>query len=228
MLFTIDAANTGTTVAAQQVQLTVKLEAGLHLERLSDDGKIQSDGSIVFTIDSIPPNSRITRKIECSCTAPVDRACAILDSIDLSKLQLHDEACVRIDPPAPVGGLNPLRMTVPTPNNPVKVGGDATYRVTVTNTGVESQEQVQLTIIIPDNMVLADVLKPQGPTTATIEGQTVRFSAVQELRAGEQPLKFDMRLRAVRAGGANVVAELRSRNQTGPLTASEVANVVDR
>ncbi len=74
VLFTIDAANTGTTVAAQQVQLTVKLEAGLHLERLSDDGKIQSDGSIVFTIDSIPPNSRITRKIECSCTAPVDRA----------------------------------------------------------------------------------------------------------------------------------------------------------
>ena len=101
VLFTIDAANTGTTVAAQQVQLAVKLEAGLHLERLSDDGKIQSDGSIVFTIDSIPPNSRITRKVECSCTAPVDRACASIDSIDSSKLQFHDEACVRIDPRRP-------------------------------------------------------------------------------------------------------------------------------
>ncbi len=62
-------------------------------------------------------------------------------------------------------------MTVLTPNNPVKVGGDATYRVTVTNIGVESQEQVHLTIIIPDNMVLT-APQPQGPTTATIEGQT--------------------------------------------------------
>jgi uncharacterized repeat protein (TIGR01451 family) len=228
VLFTIDAANTGTTVSAQQVQLAVKLEAGLHLERLSDDGKIQSDGSIVFTIDNIPPNSRITRKVECSCTAPVDRACASIDSIDSSKLQFHDEACVRIDPaPIPVGGLNPLRMTVQTPNNPVKVGGDATYRVTVSNTGVESQKQVQLTIIIPDNMVLT-APQPQGPTNATIGGQTIQFSAVQELRAGEQPLKFDVHLRAVRAGSAKVVAELRSLNQAEPLTSSEVANVVDR
>ena len=44
---------------------------------------------------------------------------------------------------------------MPTPNNPVKVDGDATYRVTVTNTAAESQKQVQLTIIIPDNMVIS-------------------------------------------------------------------------
>ena len=117
-------------------------------------------------------------------------------------------------------------MTVQTPNNPVKVNGDATYRVTVTNTAAESQKQVQLTIIIPDNMVIT-APQPQGPTTATIEGQTVRFSAIQELLPREK-VNFDLRLRAVRAGSSKVVAELRGLNQAEPLTASEVANVVDR
>jgi uncharacterized repeat protein (TIGR01451 family) len=223
--FTIEVANTGTTVPAQQVQVALKLEPGLHVDSITTDARLRSDGDFVYTFDNIPPNSKVTRKFACSCVAAVQRACAIVDSIDLSKLQLHADVCVQILPNQAAGIQNPLRVNVfPPLRNPARVGTEVIYRITVANTSSESQKQVQLSVSLPDNMDFISVLK--GPASATIKERNLQFSPLQELRANEQQ-NFDVQLRAVRPGSSKLEAELRSFNQPTPVTGSEVANVVN-
>src|SRR5262249_40249708 len=96
-------------------------------------------------------------------------------------------------------------------------------RITITNNSANSDRQVQLRIAIPNNMTLAT--NPSGPVAFTIDGQTVTFSPILELRPNEPPLNFDLRLRANSPGPAQVTAEVRSLNSLQPLTRSETVTI---
>ena len=141
---------------------------------------------------------------------------------DQTGLNFGEEACLQIVPAqAAPGGPADLQLQITGRNNPVKVGSEASYSIVVTNAGTNSQRQVKLTVTVPEGMMFVTA---QGPANSTVNGQKVGFEPILEMRPGET-ITFDLRLRAVRQGSAQVAAEVTSSTTTQPLTGSATTNI---
>ncbi len=119
------------------------------------------------------------------------------------------------------GGPADLKIQVTGRSNPIKVGSEASYSIVVTNAGTNSQRQVRLSVTVPEGMMFVTA---QGPANSNVSGQNVRFEPILEMRPGES-ITFDVRLRAMRQGTAQVGAEVTSSTTTQPLTGSTTTNI---
>jgi uncharacterized repeat protein (TIGR01451 family) len=219
-LFTIDVTNTGTTTPARQVQLVAHFDQELHVEQATPGAQRTGDGGVQFTIDTIPPGGHEQRQVECSCSAPSPHTCGRVAYSDLSQLNLGQEACVEIQP-APAGAAaaqSNLRVQIQATHNPVKVGADAVFRVTVTNAGTNSERNVRLSLVIPDSMAYVNTIA--SVAASTIDPPNIQFDPILELRPNES-FPFDVQLRASNNPGEfQVTSSVTSANQAQPLTAS--------
>jgi uncharacterized repeat protein (TIGR01451 family) len=224
-LFTIDVTNTGTSVAAQQVQLVVHFDQGLQVEQATGGAQRTGDGGVQFTFDAIPPGDHEQRQVRCSCTTPSAHACGRVSYSDLSQLNLGQEACLQIQPAAAAAAPQTnLRVQIRAVNNPVKVGANAVFRVTVTNAGTASEKNVRLSLNIPDSLTYVSTIA--SVAESTINPPNIQFAPILELRSGE-PFYYDVTLRANNnPGPAQVTAQLTSANQTQPLTDSTTTTIL--
>jgi len=103
--------------------------------------------------------------------------------------------------------------------NPVSVGNDFKYLITVRNDGTQADRQVAIRVQLPPQMQL----QPQGvraPTRHSVsaDGRTITFEPIAELGPGNS-LPFELTVKAVQAGAANVTASASSQNTTRPFDA---------
>jgi hypothetical protein len=163
--------------------------------------------------------------------------------------QAADEACLAIreapaevrpaeTPPkkaprgkAPLGGKPPvaappegLSMTVVGLFNPITSGKDLTYVVDVSNKTQAVDRLVRVTATVPEGM-LPDPLGTTGPAGPHIEGQTVRFDPVPEIRPGDT-LQYRIRARTPRPGQYRLRVELTSQNRPSPQSVEETTEVL--
>ncbi len=219
--FTIVVTNTG-DVPAQQVQATVTFEQALKAAKASQGVQTTVDGGLVWTVDSLAPRAQQTWSVQCTCVAPAQRACGKVTLSDQTGLNFGEEACLQIVPAqAAPGGPADLKIQVTGRSNPIKVGSEASYSIVVTNAGTNSQRQVRLSVTVPEGMMFVTA---QGPANSNVSGQNVHFEPILEMRPGES-ITFDLRLRAMRQGTAQVGAEVTSSTTTQPLTGSTTTNI---
>jgi uncharacterized repeat protein (TIGR01451 family) len=223
-LFTIDVANTGTTTAAQKVQLVLHFDPGLQVGQATAGAQRTGDGGVQFSFDSIPAGGREQRQVECLCSDPSQHSCARVAYSDSSQLNLGQDTCVEIQPaPAAPAPQSNLRLQIRAINNPVRVGATAVFRVTVTNAGATSEKQVRLSLKLPESMTYLKTIA--SVAESKIDETNVQFVPILELRAGE-PAYFDVQLRAnANPGQAQVTAEVTSENQAQPLTDSATTTI---
>ena len=69
-LFTIDVANTGTSVPARNAQLVVHFDQGLQVERATEGAQRTGDGGVQFTIETIQPNEHQQRQVSLHLYCP--------------------------------------------------------------------------------------------------------------------------------------------------------------
>jgi uncharacterized repeat protein (TIGR01451 family) len=183
-----------------------------------------TDG-VRFTIDLAPQSQRFFQ-VQCECTAPALRACGQVSISDASGLAQSQQFCIQIMPKAgPVAGQSNLNVAVRANRNPVKVGNEVTYIVTITNGAANPEPQVKLTATFPDSLQL--VAQPEGPTVPVrTDAPTIQFNPILELRGGESQ-SYIFRFRSLRTGPAQVTAAVTSQNQIQPLTKSETVNIID-
>ena len=102
-------------------------------------------------------------------------------------------------------------------SDPVRVGENVTYRITVTNQGSGPDTNIRVTAKLPNE---EQYVSARGTTEATAEGQTVRFAPIPTLAAGRSA-QWEMTVTAKQAGDVRFDVQLESDSLTKPGSKSE-------
>jgi uncharacterized repeat protein (TIGR01451 family) len=194
-------------------------------------------------------------RVQCMCLKPAARACNQAIVTTAEGARDTSEACLEIvaaaaggaapeqgaapdkgaasksDAPArqsaarPQGAPPPgLSMQVVDLGEPVIVGKDTLIDVRVTNNSPSPDRQLALVVRLSPEATPLNV-GTSGPAPSTIEGQTVRFAPVAEIRPHET-LKYQIRVRANNPGEARAQARLTSAAAIAAIVADGTAKIV--
>jgi uncharacterized repeat protein (TIGR01451 family) len=125
--------------------------------------------------------------------------------------------------PAPKPTVANLKLLIASRANPIKAGAETSYQIVVTNQGADPEPRVALSVTIPSVMQFVGA-QDQNPSAATIDGQTVRFDPIKQLRPRES-LVFEIRVRADKAGKAIVRATVTSENLATPIASDTTTSI---
>ena len=231
--------NTGSQTLTN-LNLVDRYDAALTPLRLTE-GYERTEQGLTWKYAELPAGQKVEIGVEYRCDKASPQACFKATATSREGAVAQKQACLEIraaagapapaappllpvpGPALPVVTPNQLTLTVNDLQNPVAVGKEVTYQIAIKNAGPAAEQQVAVTVTIPDAM-LPVPMGAEGPTRATIQGQTVRFESLAEL-AVNQPIAYYVRVRTLRAGTYTVHAEVTGRTLSRPL-AGEAATQV--
>jgi uncharacterized repeat protein (TIGR01451 family) len=218
------------------------------------EGYERGEQALSWKYAELPPGQKIEIGVEYRCEKATPKACFKVSVTSREAAFAQKQACLAIreaagaatpapatsgEVPGNLGPTPPPLLPAPannppaTPNqvtiavndlqNPVAVGKEVTYQIAIKNNGPAAEQQVVVTVTIPDAMRPVST-GTEGPTRATIQGQTVRFETLPEL-AVNQPTAYYVRVSTLRAGNFTVHAEVTGSTLPKPL-AGEAATQV--
>ncbi len=224
VLFTIEVKNTGST-KIPALQIVDTFDDTL-LKVMETTAGYQLQGKqLSWTIRDFDAGGVARREVKCQCLAAGARACHQLNVTDGGGLNQQDEACLAImNPDFSAGAVINLGLSVASRSNPIKVGGETSYVLTIINAGANPDRKVALTAVVPDSMQILEV-PALNPARSTIDGQSVQFDPIAQMQPGER-LTFEIRVRALRAGDALFRAQVTSQTQTQPVGGQTMTSIV--
>lgn len=101
--------------------------------------------------------------------------------------------------------------------DPVKIGEETAYNISVKNQGTAPATSVTLTGILPPELEFVEAV---GSTEATASGQNVKFGTIESLPPGEVA-SWQLRVRAARAGDVRFRLEMNSDYLDSPVVEVE-------
>jgi len=107
--------------------------------------------------------------------------------------------------------------------DPIKVGTDEVYTITVFNQGEGDDHNVKIVCNLPEGLTF---VKADGPTKSRAEGQKIVFEPVVKL-APKEKLTWTVQAKAVARGDVRTVVELTSDYLTKPVPETEPTRLVD-
>ena len=118
----------------------------------ASDGYKQSATGLTWTIPSLDPGQTVQRKIEFACRAAAAKVCDQATVADATGGTLAtDQACLEVVPPeASTGGK--LSIAVAATSNPIKVGAETKFIITLSNAGPNPECKVAQVVTIPDEL----------------------------------------------------------------------------
>lgn len=217
-LFAIEVTNSG-SVPLTNVKVVDNYDTSLDPQQASDGYEIVGQ-DLVWTESSLAPGETAKFEINCRCTQAIERSCNRVTVTADGGVRADDEFCLTIESP-PAG----LTMSLSDLNDPVEVGKQLTYEIRVQNQGQAADGNITVTVQLPREFSPV-AIGTSGPTSQTIEGQTIRFAPVAELGVGET-LTYRVRVQANTAGMVRVMASLSSQSLAAPITAEESTSIFD-
>jgi uncharacterized repeat protein (TIGR01451 family) len=240
--FRVDVTN-NTDAPLSNVEIGDNFETSLE-PRQATEGSTWLKGDVLgWKIASLEPGKSLHREIEFKCLRETPRACnrvtVAADGID----PVANEACLEIvgqnaavppvagsaGAPGPVGaaagaaGPDPLSVTIADTADPIKVDGETTYQIVLTNESQQSLFDVAVTATFSEEVKLSGL---SGPVHGAALPNTVRFDPIREVRAGESPLSFELRVKALRPGTARMRVDVTSRGQAKPVSAEQGTEIL--
>ncbi len=238
--FRVDITSIADARAIENVEIGDNFETSLE-PRQATEGSTWLKGDVLgWKIASLEPGKSVHREIEFKCLRETPRACnrvtVAADGIDPAA----DEACLEIvgqsaavppvaGPAAAAGatagtaGPDPLSVTVADTADPIKIDGETTYQIVLTNESQQSLFDVAVTATFSEEVKLSGL---SGPVHGAVLPNTVRFDPIREVRAGENPLSFELRVKALRPGTARMRVDVTSRGQAKPVSAEQGTEIL--
>lgn len=217
--FTIDITNNGQSPVTN---ITVTDHVDPALEPKEATKEPQWDGAdMIWRISRLNPGKSIQLKIVCQCTEPAESLCNRVTVTSEQGDRVSAESCLQVTPAAAAGGLQPM---IAEDGDPVAVGKQTTYRVTVTNNGTAAEEQIAVNVTVPDQMTPVPT-GAKGSTAGKVSGKTVRFAATATLAPGKT-LSYTIAVIANTVGQGTARVEVTSKAQTTPVVAEATTTVV--
>lgn len=240
--------NTG-NLPLNGLQIAMSYDASLTARQASGGYRVQ-DGQFVWTIDRLDPGRSQIRQLNCLCVAPAEAAeCRVEVTAVVEQLADRDAVRTRILPaaaPAPSPYVDPganapapnippdearpaapgsLQISIADSPDPLAVGGTTAYLVTLSNERDQIDENIRLTIRIPEGMELVGAQGPVGVQASGDGGRTLDMTPISTLRARERLRPFRIEVRARQAGEFTFTAEATSTLSPQPVRQTETTTV---
>lgn len=223
--FTIELTNAGAAPLAG-LKVVNRWDPAL-LPKEATRGSQVGQNALTWAIDDLPAGKSVALTILCECRSASVRAVNRASVLLPDGGRLDDETYLEIVPaeetpppampeiaPPPADGLT---LTAVGLRNPVKAGNELTYEIRATNAGLAPFRQVAVAVVVPEGMTPNPLgTSPPEKLQFKIEGRTVRFDPVAELRPGETAT-YRVRVRALLAGKHRLSVELSAPDLAQPL-----------
>jgi len=209
--YTIKVANTGDAPAEKTV-LNDLLPANMNFVSASDGGQFV-DGEITWNLGTIGIDQ--TRTV--TVTA---RGRTIASGTNLATASAYCADTVEDRLVTKVEGIPAILLEVIDQQDPVAVGDETTYVITVTNQGSAEGRNIRIVANLEDEM---EFVQAGGATEAVRTGQTVEFAPLESL-AAQAEATWRVRVKADAAGDVRFGVEMTSEQTTRPVNETEATN----
>lgn len=171
--FDITVTNTGDGPARDTV-LTDTIPAGMQFVSASDGGAF-GNNLVTWNLGTLEPGAsrsvkvtlKATQRGSAQNTATARAYCA----------EASAQAALNMQ------GVPAILLEVIDVEDPIEVGANETYIITVTNQGSAEDTNIVVTAVVPAEM---EYVSGDGPTRANVEGKTITFSPLATLAPGEK------------------------------------------
>lgn len=228
-LFTIEVTNLSDQ-AIENFEIADNFETTLQPARATEGRTWLAGGALGWQIARLEPGKTIRRAIEFTCLRETSKSCNRVTVTAPGMEPQASEACLEIVRPqtegaAPAGGQPQIDVTVAETADPIKVGTETTFQILVSNKSQQSAFDVTVTATFGNELRFEGATTPLPERPRIMPGE-VRFPAVRELRAGENPLNFELRFKGQAPGAGRLHVEVTSRGQAKPITAEQTTEVL--
>ena len=216
--YTLTVANPG-TAAARDVQLVAYLPKGMKFVTSDSEGQYDAGQHAVFwNLEELPASKSGNVKLTAIPFETGEQRMRVEGRADLG-LNVASEQIMQVD------AVPELVFTISDLADPIEVGANTTYEVTVTNKGSGAATNVGLAASLPNDIKL---LSGEGPSRATTKGQQVSFEPIGRINPGEEMI-FRINAQGVRPGDHHITVQLSCAEAPTPVRKEESTQVyVDR
>ena len=120
-----------------------------------------------------------------------------------------------------VEGLAAVLFQLSHTKDPLEIGGETTYEISVVNQGSKASTNVQIAVVLPPEL---KPLAAEGPTRYTIHDDKVVFESLPQL-APKSVAAFRVRAKGIRAGDLRVRCQLMTDEMQRPVVKEESTRV---
>lgn len=195
--YKIVVANTGDADATDLV-ITDQLPAGTTLLNASQGGVAAADGTVSWKVSSLPPGKSVTvgATVRADTVGTVENVASA--KANCAKLVM-DKAVTKV-----VGVPAVLVEVIDT--DPVEVGDNGTYLITVTNQGTAPDTNISITCVLEDTQ---SYVSSSGATVGSAAGQTVTFTPLASL-APKQKATWKVVVKAEKTGDVRFTVNVKT------------------
>ncbi len=209
--YSIIVTNTGDGIA-RDVILEDQVPAGLTVASATD-GARQSGGKVQWLLGNLEP--RGSKRVELTM-----RGGAIGTVRNSATAQAYCAKAVAAVAETEITGIAAVLLEVVDLADPIEVGGNETYVITVTNQGTATDSDIAITCTLDEGM---QFVSGTGPTTATASGRTVTFVPLASLPAGTK-VSWNVIVKAVTEGDKRFGVSMNTKQLTRSVDETEATN----
>lgn len=210
--YEITVSNRGDAPSRQTV-LTDMVPAGTNFVQASDNGR-HAGGKITWELGTLEPNQAKT----VSATLTGEKIGVVKNMASVSGVCAPEQMS---ETSTEVRGIPAILLELVDTEDPIEVGTNETYVITVTNQGSAVDTDIVITATLPAEM---QYVSSEGPTRAAVEGQTVTFAPLARLEAGRQAT-WKVVAKGVRPGDVRLRIALTSARLTTPVEETEPTTI---
>ncbi len=212
--YQVSVSNPG-TAPAQQVELVAYLPPGLKFVKANNSGRYdERTRAVSWRLDELPVNQPATAEL---VTLPVEAGQFSIKVRGAAQRGLTAEK----EQPVVVEGLAAVLFQFSHTKDPVEIGGETTYEISIVNQGSKASSNLQLSVLLPAEL---KPLAAEGPARNNIENNRVVFDSLPQLKPKEVAI-FHVRAQGVRAGDLRVRCQLMTDEMQQPVVKEESTRV---
>jgi uncharacterized repeat protein (TIGR01451 family) len=191
------------------------LPANSQFSSASDGGKMVG-GKAVWILGTLAPNATKTVTMSLSASASGTYANA-------ATAKAYCAAPVSANCSSEITGIPAILLEVVDVEDPVQLGNNETYVITVTNQGSAQDTNIKIAVTLEGNQ---QYVSSSGTTTGTASGQTVNFAPLAVLGAKEKAT-FRVVVKNVKTGDVRFKVSMTSDQLTRSVDETEATNVYE-
>ncbi len=212
--YEITVRNTGDAPARDTV-LTDALPAGTTFVSASNGGQMQG-GSVVWNLGTIAPGD--SRSVTLTLKAS---SAGVVHNTAVAKAYCAEDSA---DVSTEIQGIAAILLEVIDIEDPIEVGANITYIITVTNQGSAVGTNIRVTCELPPE--LEYVSSDGGVVQATIDGSKITFAPLPSLQPGAKAT-FKVIAKGTSAGDVRFKVNMISDQMTSPVDETESTHVYE-